>query len=70
MTKSSNSSKRIDLDRDLPTSRQDILALKLARETGMPRFADYLEFLGKFAPLSEAELRARKGPGGARPFEL
>jgi len=68
--KSANSYKWLDLDHDLPTSREDIAALRRARTPRLLSLAAYLEFLGHFAPPSVSVLRARKGPGGPKPFEL
>jgi hypothetical protein len=68
--KSAKSYELFDLEQDLPTSREDILALRRAREVHGLSFAGYLEFLANFAPLSLPALRARKGPAGIKPFEL
>ncbi|MGA2262730.1 MAG: hypothetical protein ABSH28_15015 [Acidobacteriota bacterium] len=67
---SAKSYKLLDLEQDLPTSREDILALRRARGVRWLSFAGYLEFLANFAPLSLPALRARKGPAGSKPFEL
>lgn len=68
--KSAKSYKLLDLEQDLPTSREDVLALRRARGGRRLSFAGYLEFLANFAPLSLPALRARKGPAGIKPFEL
>jgi hypothetical protein len=68
--KSAKSYKWLDLEQDLPTSREDILALRRARGVRRLNFAGYLEFLANLAPLSLPALRARKGPAGIKPFEL
>jgi len=68
--KSSSSFRLLDLEHDLPTTREDVLALRKARESRPLTFAAYLEFLGNFTPPPISELRARKGPTGSRPFEL
>jgi hypothetical protein len=68
--KSSGSVEPLDLDRDLPTAPEDIAALRKLR--GRPRldFDGYLRFLASFDAPSAAELRARRGPRGDRPFDL
>jgi hypothetical protein len=58
----------LSLDRDLPTTADDVTALARFRATGSA-FAVYLRFLAGFPPPPLAALRARRGPGGA-PFEL
>jgi hypothetical protein len=68
--KSSSFCKLTDLENDLPTSREDILALRRSREPRLPSFAAYLDFLANFTPPPTAELRARRGPAGGKPFEL
>jgi hypothetical protein len=68
--KSANSCRLLDLERDLPTTPEDILAMRRARESQPLNLAAYLEFLASFPPPSIAALRARKGPAGVKPFEL
>jgi len=68
--RSSSSSSLLDLAHDLPTSREDILALRKAREPRLLSFTAYLEFLASFTPPSNIELRDRKGPAGIQPFKL
>ena len=68
--KSKESSRLLDLDRDLPTSAADILALRQARRDRIQDLKTYLEFLSSFPDASAAALRARKGPAGSKPFEL
>lgn len=63
-------SRRIDLDRDLPTSEEDIVALRQARKDSVCDLKTYLEFLARFPAPSLQELRTRKGPAGSKPFEL
>ena len=67
--RSSGSPEFLSLDRDLPTTTDDVAALARFRRTGPKDFAVYLRFLAGFPPPSPAVLRARRGPGGA-PFEL
>jgi hypothetical protein len=68
--KSKNSYEFIDLNRGLPTTKEDILALRRARKAETLSFAGYLKFLANFAPPSATALRARNGPAGITPFEL
>ncbi len=64
------SSMLVNLDRDLPTSRADILALRSARKEVTSSLESYLKFLSGFPDLPLTALRARKGPAGKEPFEL
>jgi hypothetical protein len=59
----------LSLDRDLPTTSDDVAVLARVRATGPTGLASYLQFLAGFPPPPPAALRARRGPGGA-PFEL
>ena len=70
MKTSNDSPKALDLERDLPTTAEDVAALKRLR--GIPRLdgEGYLRFLASFEPPSHAELRSRKGPWGEEPFSL
>ena len=67
---SRRSSKILDLDRDLPTSPADVLALRNARKEDRPSLKTYLELLAGFPGPSLNVLRARKGPVGIKPFDL
>ena len=68
--KSAESSKLLDLEHDLPTTWEDVIALRRLRPSQLLSFADYLEFLGRLPQVSSNALRARKHPSGAKPFEL
>jgi hypothetical protein len=68
--KSKESSRLLDLDRDLPTSAVDILALRQARRDRIQDLKTYLEFLSSFPDVSAATLHAKKGPAGPKPFEF
>ena len=68
--KSDKSSRLLDLNRDLPTSTADVIALRQARKDERQNLEAYLEFLANVAASSAAALRARKGPAGTKPFEL
>lgn len=60
----------MDLERDLPTTAEDVAALRRARAAARGEPIDYLEFLRTFGDASPEELRARPGPRANRPFEL
>ena len=70
MKTSDDSRDSFDLERDLPTTAEDVVALQRLR--GVPALdgEGYLRFLASFEPLSAAQLRARRGPGGEEPFSL
>lgn len=56
----------LDLERDLPTTRQDVEAL---RRLAHPPVKDYLAWLARLPQPSAEELARRPGPRG-KPFEL
>ena len=60
----------VDFDRDLPTTVEDVNALRVAKERGLVQEVDYLLFLASFGELSLEERRARPCPKGVPPFEL
>jgi hypothetical protein len=67
MTRSSDSPDRLALERDLPTSRADVTAL---RRAPAPVTLDvYLRFLAGLPAPTPAALRARRSPAG-EPFAL
>lgn len=70
MKTSNDSRDAFDLERDLPTTAEDLAALKRLR--GVPRLdgEGYLRFLASFEPPSHEELRSRRGPRGEEPFSL
>ena len=69
--KSKNCSDKIDLARDLPTTAEDVAALRRAGvRSGRLDLVDYLRFLAQFPAPSAAELRAKGGARAAMPFEL
>ncbi|HET7291006.1 MAG TPA: hypothetical protein VFM88_01150 [Vicinamibacteria bacterium] len=59
----------LDLDRDLPTTAEDVEALHRLRRLPPMTADEYLRFLASFAPPSAEALRARPGPRG-EPFTL
>ena len=68
--KSKESSKLLDLSRDLQAGAADVIALRQARQSGGMNLDAYLMFLAGFPPSSLAELETRSGPAGDEPFVL
>jgi len=66
---SSNSPEPLDLERDLPTSVEDVAALRRIRESRRLPFAEYLRFLSRL-PGPPGAARRRKTHEGREPFEL
>lgn len=60
----------MDLERDLPTTPEDVAALRRASTAAAGQKVDYLAFLSTFGETSPERLRARQGPQGDEPFEL
>lgn len=68
---SSDHSDALDLEHDLPTTSQDVAALRRARASRPLDFAEYIRFLERLAPQrSPSAERTRRGPHGDHPFEL
>jgi hypothetical protein len=67
--RSSGSSEWLSLDRDLPTSPEDVSVLAGLHGPGPEDLAGYLRFLAGFPPPPRAILEARRGPRGV-PFVL
>ncbi len=68
MTTSAGRSEPLDLERDLPTSPEDVAALAAARRIPVSPAA-YEQFLRSLGDLPYEELLHRRGPRG-EPFEL
>jgi len=68
--KSSARSDRLNLARDLPTTAEDIAALRRARTSARLDLESYLLFLGQLPSPSHEELRRKRGPRSDRPFVL
>jgi len=66
-TVSSKRPEPLDLERDLPTTAEDVAALRRIREVRRMSFADYLRFLSRLEPPSRSP---RKTHAGHAPFEL
>ena len=58
----------LDLDTDLPTTEDDVVALRRIKEERRVDFADYLRWLSKLE--LPASRRPRKTHDGFEPFEL
>jgi hypothetical protein len=59
----------LNLERDLPTTPEDVAAQRRLRAPRPLGFEEYLRFLASFESPSRDELRRKRGPRGA-PFEL
>lgn len=66
----SNDRRIVDLDRDLPTTAEDVAALRRARSLDRLDLDGYLRLLAQLPVPTLSELRARRGAMGDRPFEL
>ncbi len=68
---SSDRSDALDLEHDLPTTRQDVAALRRARASISLDLAEYIRFLERLASQDSRSIeRTRRGPHGHHPFEL
>ena len=71
MKKSKKTSETLDLERDLPTTKEDINALRRAGNLGHANSMNYLDFLESAAQVVDHSFQlGRKGPLGDKPFEL
>ncbi len=69
MTRSDAPSREIDLDRDLPTTGEDVIALRRARNHAPLDLQGYLDFLA-LLPARPAASPPRPARRGDSPFEL
>ena len=69
MTTSGDSAELRELDRDLPTTAEDVAMLRRLRPGQALSFDDYLQGLAALQPSPAVSLRSRSGPSGA-PFDL
>ena len=67
---SADRSGMLDLKRDLPTTAEDVAALRRARAVHPLDLNAYLRFLASLPPYPAPDLRAKRGPRGDRPFNL
>lgn len=66
---SSDSADRLRLDRDVPTTPEDVAVLRRLRYGRRLTLDEYLQALASLTPLAVETLRARRGPRGL-PFDL
>ena len=59
----------LDLETGIPTTEEDIRALRQSRSSRLD-FEAYLGFLESFDDADPAALARRRGPGGSEKFEL
>ena len=67
--RSERPSELVDFARDLPTTVEDVAALRRLR-TGVTTIEAYLRFLADLGPTTPDRLRQRSGPMGDTPFRL
>jgi hypothetical protein len=60
----------LDLERDLPTTAEDVAALRLLRRHAAMDLDSYFRFLRSFPAATVEDLGRRKGPRGNEPFAL
>jgi len=60
----------VDFERDLPTTAEDVAALRRASAAARREPVDYLAFLELFGDPAPELLRSRRGPRADEPFEL
>jgi len=70
MTSSSSDSDLLDLERGIPTTPADVLALRRVKQSRRLSTEDYLRALGCLPELSLGARRSRKRVYGGEPFRL
>jgi hypothetical protein len=60
----------LDLERGLPTTPEDVLALRRVRARRRLATEDYLSALARLPSPSREAVRSRRRAGGAEPFRL
>ena len=70
MTSSSRDSDLLDLERGIPTTPADVLALRRVKHSRRLSTEDYLRALGCLPELSLGARRSRKRVYGGEPFRL
>ena len=68
--KSSRRPDALDLERDLPTTAEDVAMLRRLRQHPPMDLDAYFRFLATFAPATPEQLASRRGPTGWEPFVL
>ena len=69
-TRSNEPSRELDLERGLPTTAEDVGALRRARQLDPLDLAGYLRFLAALPALSDDALKSKRCPTGDQPFQL
>lgn len=64
MMRSDDSPDILRFDRDLPTTAEDVAAMRRLRYGPRLEFPEYLQCLAALDPPPAATLRARRGPSG------
>ena len=68
--RSADRSRALDLDRDLPTTAEDVAALRRAETLVRLDLDEYLRFLAALPPIRAEDLRSERPPAAGAPFEL
>ncbi|HEY3175817.1 MAG TPA: hypothetical protein VGK94_08665 [Candidatus Polarisedimenticolia bacterium] len=68
--RSGERSSALDFERDLPTTTQDVLALRRVKELAPLDLDGYLRFLAQLPAPTAQTLRSKRGSEAAPPFEL
>jgi len=69
--RSSDRSRALDLERGLPTTAEDVRALRRARTAFVLDLEGYLQFLAQLPPRPGRDTRSKPGPRAAdEPFTL
>ena len=68
--RSGEPSSALDLERDLPTTVQDVLALRRVRELAPLDLDGYLRFLAQLPAPTTRTLPSKRSPLAPPPFEL
>ena len=68
--RSRKSSRLLDLERDLPTDKADVSALRKAKLAGSMNLEAYLAFLASLDAAPSSTARRKKTFAGAQPFTL
>ena len=68
--RSSDRSEVLNLERDLPTTAEDVEALRQVRMLAPLDLDSYLRFLSQLPPPAATDLAAKRAPKGYPVFEL
>ena len=68
--RSNDRSEALDLVRGLPTSPEDVRALRRAKTAHTLTLDEYLNFLAQLPPPDPHPQRPKRGPRAERPFAL